>query len=152
MNKIIISDTSCLIALSNIDQLSILKDLFKEVIITEEVKDEFGDELPIWIKTQTAKDIGRKKDLEAILDKGEASSIALSLEIENSLLIIDESKGRKIANSLNLQIIGTIGVLILANKKGLIKDLISVILKLVNKGFRLSDSLVSKIIDQYGMK
>lgn len=152
MNKIIISDTSCLIALSNIGQLSILKDLFKEIIITEEVKDEFGDELPIWIKTQTAKDIGRKKDLEAILDKGEASSIALSLEIENSLLIIDESKGRKIANSLNLQIIGTIGVLILANKKGLIKDLISVILKLVNKGFRLSDSLVSKIIDQYGMK
>lgn len=152
MNKIIISDTSCLIALSNIGQLSILKDLFKEIIITKEVKDEFGDELPIWIKTQAAKDIGRKKDLEAILDKGEASSIALSLEIENSLLIIDESKGRKIANSLNLKIIGTIGVLILANKKGLIKDLISVILKLVNKGFRLSDSLVSKIIDQYGMK
>jgi predicted nucleic acid-binding protein len=152
MNKIIISDASCLIALSNIGQLNILKDLFKEIIITEEVKDEFGDELPFWIKTQAAKDIGRKKDLEAILDKGEASSIALSLEIENSLLIIDESKGRKIANSLNLQIIGTIGVLILANKKGLIKDLISVILKLVNKGFRLSDSLVSKIIDQYGMK
>jgi predicted nucleic acid-binding protein len=88
-----------------------------KIIITEEVKDEFGDELPIWIKTQTAKDIARKKDLEAILDKGEASSIALSLEIENSLLIIDESKGRKIANSLNLQIIGTIGAPVLANKK-----------------------------------
>jgi predicted nucleic acid-binding protein len=50
VNKIIISDTSCLIALSNIGQLSILKDLFKEIIITEEVKDEFGDKLPIWIK------------------------------------------------------------------------------------------------------
>jgi len=152
MNKIIISDASCLIALSNIDQLNILRDLYKEIIITEEVKDEFGDELPIWINTQKVKNIAKKKELETILDKGEASSIALSLEIENSLLIIDESKGRKIANSLNLQIIGTIGVLILANKKGLIKDLISVILKLVNKGFRLSDSLVNKIIDQYGMK
>jgi len=152
MNKIIISDASCLIALSNIDQLNILRDLYKEIIITEEVKDEFGDELPIWINTQKVKNIAKKKELETILDKGEASSIALSLEIENSLLIIDESKGRKIANSLNLQIIGTIGVLILANKKGLIKDLISVILKLVNKGFRLSDSLLNKIIDQYGMK
>lgn len=152
MNKIIISDTSCLIALSNIGLLHILKDLFQEIIITNEVKDEFGGALPAWIKIRAAKDSVRKKELEAILDKGEASSIALSLEIENSLLIIDENKGRKIANSLNIQIIGTIGVLILADKKKLIKDLLSVILKLVNNGFRLSDSLINKIIDQYGTK
>ena len=74
----------------------------------------------------------------------------LSLEIEDSILIIDEFKGRKIASSLNIKIIGTIGILILAYKKGLIKDLISVILKLVNNGFRLSDSLLTRIIDQFG--
>jgi predicted nucleic acid-binding protein len=37
MHKIIISDTSCLIALSNINLLNILKDLYQEIIITKEV-------------------------------------------------------------------------------------------------------------------
>ncbi len=32
------------------------------------------------------------------LDDGEASAIALSLEMNDALLIIDELKGRKIAN------------------------------------------------------
>jgi predicted nucleic acid-binding protein len=77
----------------------------------------------------------KKSELEQVLDAGKASSIALSFEIEDSILIIDERKGRKIASSLNIKIIGTIGILILAHKKGLIKDLITVILKLVNKGF-----------------
>ena len=94
----------------------------------------------------------KKRELEEVLDMGEASSIALSLEIEDSILIIDERKGRKIASSLNIKIIGTIGVLILAHKKGLIKDLITVILKLVNSGFRLSDNLLNRIIEQFGKR
>ena len=57
MNKIIISYTSCLIALSNIKLLSILKDLYQEIIITQEVKDEFGENLPDWIKVLRVKNI-----------------------------------------------------------------------------------------------
>ena len=105
---------------------------------------------PKWIKIIKVKDLQKKSELEQVLDAGEASSIALSLEIEDSILIIDERKGRKIASSLNIKIIGTIGILILAHKKGLIKDLITVILKLVNSGFRLSDNLLNSIIDQFG--
>ena len=150
MSSIVISDASCLIALNNIGSLNVLKDLYNEVIITNEVKNEFGESLPNWIKIVKVRDLQKRKELEEVLDMGEASSIALSLEIEDSILIIDERKGRKIANSLNIKIIGTIGVLILAHKKGLIKDLITVILKLVNNGFRLSDNLLNRIIDQFG--
>lgn len=49
MDKIIISDTSCLIALQNIGLLNLLKDLYQEIFITKEVKDEFGKDLPDWI-------------------------------------------------------------------------------------------------------
>lgn len=49
MSKIIISDTSCLIALSNIKELRILKDLFREIIITPEVSSEFGEGLSAWL-------------------------------------------------------------------------------------------------------
>jgi predicted nucleic acid-binding protein len=121
-------------------------------IITNEVKNEFGESLPNWINVVKVQDLQKKRELEEVLDAGEASSIALSLEIEDSILIIDELKGRKIASSLNIKIIGTIGILILAHKKGLIKDLITVILKLVNNGFRLSDDLLNSIVDQFGKR
>ncbi len=152
MDKIIISDTSCLIALSKIDKLDLLKDLYEEIIITKEVFNEFGGSLPNWILTTEVKDKQKQQEFEKLLDKGEASSIALALEIDNSTLIIDEFKGRKIAQSLNIDIIGTIGVILLADKKGLIKDVIGTMLRLVNKGFRLSEKLINIIIENYSKK
>lgn len=150
MDKVIISDTSCLIALSNIGLLHIIKDLYGEIIITSEVKAEFGGFLPDWIIVHQVKDKAKQADIENKLDKGEASSIALALEIPDSILIIDEIKGRNIAKSFNIEIIGTIGILLLASNKGQIMDVMSVILKLVNRGFRLSDKLLDKIIEKYG--
>ncbi|MBW8333688.1 MAG: DUF3368 domain-containing protein [Prolixibacteraceae bacterium] len=152
MDKIIISDTSCLISLSNIGLLHIIRDLYSEIIITPEVKAEFGDALPDWVIVLQVKDKVRQADIEHRLDRGEASSIALALEIPNSTLIIDEIKGRNIAKSLNIEIIGTIGILLLASNKGIIKDVIGVILKLVNNGFRVSDKLLDKIIEKHERK
>lgn len=152
MDKIIISDTSCLIALSNIGLLYILKDLYREVLITTEVNDEFGKQLPNWIIVLQVKDKIKQTEIESKLDKGEASSIALALEIPNSILIIDEVKGRNIAKNLNIEIIGTIGILLLASNKGLLTDVISVVLKLVNNGFRLSNAIIERIKEKYGEK
>ena len=149
MNKIIISDTSCLIVLSKINKLSLLKELFQEVLITEEVKTEYGGPLPNWIIICSVKDKNKQVDLEEKLDVGEASSIALAIEKENSTLIIDENKGRKIAQLLNLDIIGTIGIIVMANKRGILNDVIGTVLKLVNNGFRLSDKIIDMILEKY---
>jgi predicted nucleic acid-binding protein len=150
MDKIIISDTSCLIALSNIEMLDVLRELYQEVIITVDVLEEFGEPLPQWIIVSEVKNINIQEEIEKLLDKGEAGSIALALETQNSTLIIDEIKGRKIAKSLNIEIIGTIGILLLAEKRGLVKDATGLILNLVNKGFRLSEQLIDKIIARHG--
>lgn len=48
MDKIIISDTSCLIALHNIGLLHILSDLYQKITLTKEVQNEFGENLPEW--------------------------------------------------------------------------------------------------------
>lgn len=148
MDKIIISDTSCLIALTRINQLPILKSLFDEIFITEEVQDEFGTPLPDWIRTKNLINNAQKLELEKLLDSGEASAIALALEIENSLLIIDELKGRKIASQYNVPIIGTLGILLLAKKENLIVDLNPIIQELSACGFRISKNLVDLINEQ----
>ena len=128
------------------------KELFQEIIITTEVYQEFGGLLPDWIIVTEVKDKHNQAELEKRLDKGEASSIALALENSNTLLIIDEVKGRKIAKTFKIEIIGTIGIIVLGGKKGLIPDVLSTILHLVNRGFRLSDDLLNQIIEKYGRR
>ena len=44
------------------------------------------------------------------MDAGEASAIALASELQPSLLIIDDLKGRKLAEQLHLTYTGTLGI------------------------------------------
>ncbi|MEK6478454.1 hypothetical protein WJR50_13000 [Catalinimonas sp. 4WD22] len=101
--QIIIADASCLIGLKNIEQIELLQKVYHKVIITPEVKSEFGEPLPEWIAVEDATDPVRLSILELELDKGEASAIALALENKNSLLIIDEGKGRRVATRLGIK-------------------------------------------------
>ena len=109
MRKIIISDTSCLILLHKIGELEILHKLFGVVVTTQEVAGEFGIPLPSWIELQQPLNTKYQSIIEASVDRGEASAIALAIEHENSLLIIDEFKGRKLAQHLGLNIPAQLG-------------------------------------------
>lgn len=113
----IVADASCLIVLQNIQELPLLQKLFDEVFITEEVRKEYGLDLPEWIKVKEVQNKIQQNALNLILDEGEASSIALSLKTENSLLIIDEKKGRRVAQGLELKIIRTLGIILRARER-----------------------------------
>ena len=149
MSELVIADTSCLIVLSKIGRLHLLKDIFSKISITKEVYQEFSDALPEWIQVEEIKDSERQRILELDLDKGEASSIALGLEHEESLLLIDEKKGRRIAKDLGLKVTGTLGVLIQAKINGQLDSLIDEIDKLKKVEFRMSEGLVQKILETY---
>jgi predicted nucleic acid-binding protein len=73
----------------------------------------------------------------------------LILELPDSL---DEIKGRNIAKSLNVEIIGTIGIILLAHKHGLVDDVLGKINRLVDQGFRLSEKIIDKLTEVYGDK
>lgn len=146
MSIVVISDTSCLIALDRISQLDLLQQLFQQIVTTREVKEEFGKELPEWIRVIEVQNQGKIQELEAVLDKGEASAIALALETEKSQLIIDEKKGRKVAQGLKIEIIGTLKVILMAKQKGIIQSARPVIEDLQKAGFRFSQKIESKLL------
>jgi predicted nucleic acid-binding protein len=104
MHKVILSDTSCLILLDKIEELHLLTKLFGRITITKEVAEEFSKKLPEWFEVNSPKNKTYQKILEASLDPGEASAIALALEQDDCLLIIDELKGRKYAEQLGIKI------------------------------------------------
>ena len=141
MHKIIISDTSCLIILSKIGELDLLQKLYKTIVTTLEIAEEFGEELPNWIEILTVKDISKQKILELQIDKGESSAIALALENQNSKIILDDDKARKVANKLGLDFTGTIGVIIKAKLDGIIPSIKPYLQKIKETNFRISPEL-----------
>lgn len=148
MQTAIISDTSCLILLNKIGELSLLQKLFSEIIITQIVAEEFNKELPNWIIVQNPIDIENQTVLSISLDRGEASSIALAMERKDCRLIIDEQKGRRLARQLGLTITGTLGVLAEAKQIGLILKLKPILDKIKQTDFRLSERLIQEILKQ----
>jgi predicted nucleic acid-binding protein len=150
MQKIIVSDTSCLILLQKIQQLELLQKLFGKIFITKEVADEFEDSLPDYFEIQNARDPNYRKILQTFLDKGEASVIALALEFDDCLLIIDEFKGRREARFLGIKITGTLGVLVLAKERKLIKSLKPLLHQIESTNFRISKALIDKALKMAG--
>lgn len=146
MEKVIISDTTCLILLSNLGKLDLLQALFSTVTITPEVRAEFGDPLPHWVVVESVKDQQQFATMRLMVDEGEASAIALCLEKPGSLLIMDERKGRKVAQDLGLITVGTLGILLEAKKGGHISQLRPLIEQIFQSDFRVSSDLLNTVL------
>lgn len=145
-DRVVIADTSCLISLTRIDQLELLNALYKEVSITKEIAVEFGVPLPHWVKVVGVKDAQYLKLLQNQLDLGEASALALALELEDVLLILDDLKGRKEAMRLGFDVTGTLGILLKAKQKGLLSSVRHQIEKLTSMGFRVSPQVQEQLL------
>lgn len=147
-SNIIISDTSCLILLIKINELDLLHRFSNRIIITSIIKDELNVDLPEWIEVIDPKDKHYQNILEMDLDKGEASAISLMLEIDDAILMIDDLKGRKIAEKLKLKYSGTFGFLIKAKEIGFIKEIRPIIEKIRRTNFRFSEQLLQGVLKQ----
>lgn len=142
----IISNTTCIIVLDNAGSINILRELYGTITITEEVFQEFGKVVPDWIKVVKVKNSNYTKILEQFMDLGEASTIALNIETENSKMIIDDMKARKFSNKMNLNYTGTVGVLLRAKECRIIKNITEILTLLKLNGFRISEEVERKAL------
>lgn len=145
MPTTIVSDTSCLILFYKIGEMDLLHKVYGRIIITGTVSQEFRRPLPDWISIQDPT-TNLHQGLISFLDAGEATSIALALELPEALLIIDELKGRKVAKELGIRITGSLGTIIAAKEKAIIQSAGSIIDKIKKTNFRISDDLLNKIL------
>ncbi len=150
MPDTIISDTSCFIILSNIGELDLLQKLYGTVTTTLIVANEFGVQLPEWVIVKAAVNQHYEHILALQVDIGEASAIALAIESEQCVLIVDDYKARKLAINLGLKITGTLGIIIKAKIKGIIPSIKPIIDKIRDTDFRLSDEIIQQAYLQAG--
>lgn len=127
----IVSNSTPLINFAAIRRLDILEHLFAAITIPHAVEQELlekGQAYPsarelqrmTCLATVAIKDRSLLGSLGAGLSLGEAEAITLALECHARWLIMDELKGRDVAESCGLRIIGSIGCLIQAKKIGII--------------------------------
>ncbi len=139
--KIVIADASCLIALDNINEIDLLQKLYQQIIVTPQVADEVGESLPGWVDQISSTNTSLIEQLSKSLELGEATSIALALEISDCLLIIDEKKGRREAKKRGINVTGTFGIVMQGIDQGLIKDPDTIIKRIQMAGFWISEIL-----------
>lgn len=145
MPELIVVDTSSLIALERIGLLPLLCKIYSEIIIPESVVNEFGNlSLPCLSIRKIESQFLKLLITELNLGRGEAEVIALASQM-GLKVIIDDSKARRVAENMGLKVTGTIGVLIRAEKLGLIENAYNKAKELREKGFYVSDELLENL-------
>ncbi len=143
----IISNTSCLIILDNIDRLDILQKLYQRIYLTEEVTQEYGKPLENWMTVIAVNDKNYLRLLNTSVDLGEASTIALSLQMtDDNVMILDDLKARKLAKQLQLKFTGLLGILLKAKQQNIINSVSEIIEQLRSINFRISEKLEKEVL------
>jgi|JFJP01.1.fsa_nt_gi hypothetical protein len=157
---IVFSNTTPLIALSAIEQLDLLPQLFHEIYVVETVVVECakGGRIIVpdltkleWLHCVENKYCTHNPMLIA-LDDGEKHTIEAALAHQANYTIIDEKLGRTIAEYLGLKIIGTLGVLLKAKQQGLISSFITCVQEMQQCGLRYNQQLVTRLALKAGEK
>ena len=160
----VVSDTSPVLNLAIVGQLSLLREQFGEIWIPPASHDELcvDEDLPGsqavrealdagWLRVEEVKDRPLVQVLRRDLDKGEAEAIALAVEVRAGWVLLDEREGRRIAKSLGLKVTGVLGILLRARGVGKIPSLRQVMVELQDKaGFRIGADLFADFMRESG--
>lgn len=156
----LVSNTGPLVALGTLGLVQLLQDLHDSVKVTECVYREItqSSEKPVsdlfekcsWI--QVVPDPPMPDTwLSTILDAGEATAIALACREKPERLLIDERKGRRVAEDIyGLPVIGTAGILLEAKSKEFIPAVRPLLLQLQNAGYYMHTDLINRICHAVG--
>ncbi|HUQ70126.1 MAG TPA: DUF3368 domain-containing protein [Planctomycetaceae bacterium] len=149
---IVISDTSPIRSLAYLGELDLLRALYGDVIVPARVAAELrhGLSRPVvivddhdFLQVQSATNLDRLAEFESQVDPGEAEALTLMEELGADLLLIDERRGRALANALGMLVTGTVGLLVDAKRRGLIDNVGMRLRRLSDEnGFRLSPQLL----------
>lgn len=155
--NIVVADASPIILLGGIGRLELLRDLYARVAIPPAVRREAAARgetkagaaevaASAWLETVPVRDPGRAAALcaERSLGLGEGEAIRLALELKAPETLIDERRARREAERLGLEVTGTLGVLIDAQRRGLVADA----RPLVERVARLSGRVAPRVLER----
>ena len=154
---IVISDTSPIRALAQLNRMDLLPSLFDQVLVPPAVDAELRSppgQLPFvdvrqlaFARIQAPSDRKRVGELERVLDPGESEALALAIELGVGTILIDEAAGRSMAKRLGLSPIGVLGLLVRGKERGHVISVEPLLDQLESDlGFFISKSLRTEVL------
>ncbi len=151
--SVAVADTGVLISLGLVDLIELPEDIFGELFIAKAVWEElhnynnpeFEKSLLLSLRGNVVS-IKSRNYLSMVMDYGESESVILYNELKADFLIIDDNKARMVTETLNVNCIGSIGLLIKAKQKGLIPELKPIFEKWILMGRYFSIKLLNSIL------
>ncbi len=160
---IVVADTTPLISLMKVGHLNLVHQLFGEILIPNAVFEElvYNSRFPEESKMIRECSFIKRVDIEDVravqllqrssgLDAGESEAIILSDMTDASLLLMDEVKGRQVARQMGIQLMGTIGMLLVGyqEKKISKEEILDCIEMLKITGRHISNKLYEQLLEK----
>ena len=149
----VVSNSSPLIALTQIDRLDILGRLYQRVLIPPAVATEVAPtvrQLPEWLVVQPLAQPRQPNPVSSAIGPGEQEVISLGLELRAERLILDEQPARRLATSLGLAVIGTLGLLLAGKHRGFLQKIKPELDRLLEVRFFMHQELYDQVVAQAG--
>ncbi len=144
----VVSNSSPLIALTQIGRLHLLQQLHPLVLIPPAVAREVEPTIPAlpgWVVVQPLAHPRRPHTVSGSIGPGEQEVISLGLELRAERLILDEQPARRLATSLGLRVIGTVGLLA-AKDRGFLNNIRPELDRLLEVRFFMDPELYDRAI------
>jgi predicted nucleic acid-binding protein len=155
---IVIADTGPINYLILIAEIALLPKLFESVLIPDVVAGELRhphapsavrdwmDRPPAWLTIVSAPAV--PDTFHPVIDRGEQGAIVLAEFLAADLLLMDDRAAVAAASARGLQTVGTLGLLVMAARRGLV-DLPTAVARLNATNFRVRPALLVELIDRY---
>lgn len=155
----VIADTGPINYLILIQEIQILPALYGRIVVPASVCEELKhprapdavrswmSQSPAWFEVRTPARLPDPELAGAHLDAGERDAILLAEELGADQLIIDEVRGRRVAQHRHLPVTGTLGVLKAGAEEGLL-DLKSVVARLNQTNFHVAQDILDRLLDE----
>ena len=159
--ELVVSNSGPLITLSTIGRLDLLKSLFVRIAVPQAVYEEVviqGQGEPgskevaeaEWIHTVPVQDRLAVNLLQESLDTGESEAIVLGQELNARYILLDDALARRKADLIGLSVVGTLGVLLMARKAGLVPAVKPILDDLMQTDFRMSERVREVVLAKSG--
>jgi predicted nucleic acid-binding protein len=160
ISAVVVADSSPLISLAIIEQLTLLPQLYRRILVPPAVWHEVtvqGVDLPgaqavrqsSWLEIEIPQAL-ILEPLSILVDRGEAEAIALAQSIPDSTVLLDDAQARRVAERLGICRIGTLGILRRAKKAGLIAEVKVYVEQLRTNGIYIKPNLVDAVLKDVG--
>lgn len=150
----VVVDASPLLFLHAIGRLDLLPDLFDDLVVPDVVVTEVDRGTPElatalraadWLRILAAPH-GDTPDSSSNLGDGESGAIALALHLDADWVVLDDLAARRAASDLGIPVIGTLGLIMAAKRKGLLDAARPTIRALLDSGMWVTRTLVNRVL------